>query len=216
MKRIYLIPLLFSILCLGTAYPQPAEGFSSEEISKMIFNRINGLSYKDNCTVPLAELRYLRILHYDAHGEIAEGEIICNRKISEDLLYIFKELFDAKYRIESVRLIDEYEADDNLSMINNNSSSFNFRYIAGTTNLSKHSIGMAIDINPLYNPYVKESGDRLIVEPTESKEYVDRSGDFTYKIDTSDLCYKLFRKRGFEWGGEWLTVKDYQHFEKSE
>lgn len=216
MKRAYLISLLFSIFCWSTACSQSAEGFSSETISEVVFSRIKGLSYKDNCTVPLDELRYLRVLHYNANGEITEGEIISNKRISDDLLYIFKELFDAKYRIESIRLVDEYGADDNLSMINNNTSSFNFRYIAGTTSLSKHSLGMAIDINPLYNPYVKSSGDRLIVEPTQSKEYIDRSGDFPYKIDTSDLCYKLFKERGFEWGGDWHSVKDYQHFERSE
>ncbi len=216
MKKIYLIPLLLTIFCWGGAYSQSVEGFSSEEINEVIFSRINSLSYKDNCTVPLDELRYLRVLHYNAQGKIAHGEIICNKKISDDLLYIFKALFDAEYRIESIRLVDEYGADDSLSMINNNTSSFNFRYVAATTHLSKHSLGMAIDINPLYNPYVKGSGEELIVEPIQSKEYVDRSGDFPYKIDTSDLCYKLFKERGFVWGGDWRTLKDYQHFEKSE
>ncbi len=216
MKKFYTISLLFSIFCWSAAYSQSADGFSSEMINEVVFSRIEGLSYKDNCTVSLDELRYLRVLHYNAHGKITQGEIICNRRISDDLLYIFRQLFDAEYRIESIRLVDEYGADDNESMINNNTSSFNFRYIAGTTSLSKHSLGMAIDINPLYNPYVKSSGGRLIIKPIQSEKYVDRGGEFPFKIDSSDLCYKLFKERGFKWGGDWRTLKDYQHFERDE
>ncbi|MFR9659643.1 MAG: M15 family metallopeptidase [Rikenellaceae bacterium] len=202
-------------LCSGVVYGQSSGGgMSAEPISDEVFGRMKGLSYKENCTVPLEELRYLKVLHYDGNGEVATGEIVCNKLISDDLLYIFGELFEAKYPIESVRLVDDFGADDNESMVNNNSSAFNFRYVAGTTTLSKHSLGMAIDINPLYNPYVKEGGDKLIVEPTEAREYVDRGREFPYKIDTSDLCYKLFIERGFEWGGNWTSLKDYQHFEK--
>ncbi len=188
--------------------------FKVERIDDTIYSRIKGLSYKDNCTVPIDDLRYVKLLHYNGNGMVTMGEIVCNKAIGDDLLYIFRELFDAKYRIESVRLVDEYGADDNLSMINNNTSSFNFRYISGTTQLSKHSLGLAIDINPLYNPYVKDRDNKLIIDPIEAKDYVDRSSDFPYKIDTSDLCYKLFIERGFEWGGNWNSLKDYQHFEK--
>lgn len=193
-----------------------AQSFRAEMIDEDIFGRIKGLSYKDNCTVPIEDLRYLQILHYDANGEVKQGEMICNERISDDLLYIFKALFDAKYPIESVRLVDEYGADDNLSMINNNSSAFNFRYISGTTRLSKHSLGLAVDINPLYNPYVRMVNNKLSVEPIEAQEYADRTRDFPYKIDTADLCYQLFMQRGFVWGGNWESVKDYQHFEKAQ
>lgn len=189
--------------------------FSAHPIDDAIFQRIKGLSYKDDCTLPLSELRYLRLLHYDAEGNIALGEMICNRSISDDLLYIFRTLFDSHYRIERIILVDEYGADDNRSMVDNNSSAFNFRFISGTTRLSRHSLGLAVDINPLYNPYVRQSDERLIVDPIESMEYVDRTKSFPYKIDTTDLCYKLFKSRGFEWGGEWHSLKDYQHFEKN-
>lgn len=201
-------------LCCGEVCSQSRGDFVAEPISDAVFERMKGLSYKDNCTVPLEDLRYLKVLHYNAEGEVTQGEIVCSRLISDDLLSIFKELFEAKYRIESVRLVDEYGADDNLSMINNNTSAFNFRYISGTTRLSNHSLGLAIDINPLYNPYVKNVDGRVVVEPVEARAYVDREVDFPYKIDTSDLCYKLFIQRGFEWGGDWTTLKDYQHFEK--
>ncbi len=188
--------------------------FVAMVIDEAIFSRIDGLSYGNNCTVPLSDLRYLKLLHYNANDQITLGEVICSREISDDLLSIFKELFRAEYKIESLKLIDEYGANDHQSMINNNSSSFNFRYIAGTTKLSKHSLGLAIDINPLYNPYVRGSGEDQIIDPIEAKEYVDRSRDFPYKIDKDDLCYNLFIEHGFTWGGDWSSLKDYQHFEK--
>ena len=111
---------------------------------------------------------------------------------------------------------DEYDADDEASMRDNNSSAFNFRFISHTTKVSKHGLGMAVDINPLYNPYVKAVKGETSIEPAVAAAYVDRSGDFPYKIDHDDLCYKLFTKYGFTWGGDWEHSKDYQHFERGE
>ena len=184
--------------------------FSNNIITNEIFNRINGLSYGEDCNVPLEDLRYLVVPFFNFDNECEIGEIICNRLIANDLIYIFKILFEAKYQIERIRLIDEYGADDNLSMINNNSTSCNYRKIVGSNKLSKHAHGLAIDINPLYNPYVR--GD--VVLPAEGRLYVDRNKPFLHKIDKNDLCYKLFVSRGFTWGGDWTDRKDYQHFEK--
>ena len=110
-------------------------------------------------------------------------------------------------------LIDEYDADDEKSMSDNNSSAFNFRYISYSTKLSKHALGLAVDINTLYNPYVKYVDGRRNVEPANAEKYTDRSIEFPYKIDHDDLCYKVFAEHGFEWGGDWEHAKDYQHFE---
>lgn len=178
-----------------------------------IFERIKGKSYKDNCTVPLSDLRYLHVLHVGFDGQSHDGEIICNKYIADDLLEIFEELYVAKYPIEKIKLVDEYDADDEASMADNNSSSFNFRFISYTTKISKHGYGLAIDINTLYNPYVKTVNGKLSIEPANAAAYVDRSKDFDYKIDEEDLAYKLFIAHGFEWGGSWKNSKDYQHFE---
>ena len=129
------------------------------------------------------------------------------------MLDIFKKLYKADYPIEKVRLVDEYDADDEKSMEDNNSSSFNFRFISHTTKVSKHGLGLAVDINTLYNPYTKIVDGKRIVEPVNAEAYLDRSKDFMYKIDHDDLCYRLFKEKGFEWGGDWTRAKDYQHFE---
>lgn len=140
--------------------------------------------------------------------------MVCNKAVSDDVVAILRALFEARYPIERMVLIDEYDADDERSMAANNSSSFNFRYISGTNRLSNHSDGMAVDINPLYNPYVRVRGGVTTVDPEAGRPYSDRSRSFVYKIERDDVCYREFVKRGFVWGGDWTSLKDYQHFEK--
>lgn len=188
-------------------------GFYSEEISDEIFERMRGKSYPDDCPVPLEELRYLHLLYKDIDGVTHEGEMICNAHISGKLVEIFRKLYENDYPIEHMSLVDDYDADDEASMTANNTSCFNFRYISGTTTISKHGAGLAVDINPLYNPYIKVRDGELHVEPAAGTPYVDRTADFVYRIDEDDLAYKLFTEAGFTWGGSWKSVKDYQHFE---
>lgn len=188
--------------------------FYVSEIPDDIFAKMQGKSYKEDCTVPRDELRYVHVLHKDFNDDTQEGEIVCNRLIAEDVCEIFMELYESDYQIEKVRLIDEYDADDETSMEDNNSSSFNFRFISHTTKVSKHGRGLAIDINTLYNPYIKVTDEgETIIEPVTAEAYTDRTADFEHKINENDLCYKLFKEHGFEWGGEWQSCKDYQHFE---
>ncbi len=190
------------------------DAFYISHIPDDIFAKMQGRSYKADCTIDREELRYVHILHTGFDGETKEGELVVNKAIADDVLAIFEELYRAKYPIEKVCLVDEYDADDEASMSDNNSSAFNFRTISHTTTISKHGLGMAIDINPLYNPYVKTVNGALSIEPTNAAAYVDRSEENPYRIDHDDLCYKLFTEHGFTWGGDWVHSKDYQHFEK--
>lgn len=199
--------------------PDPEESEDEEfyvsEIPDDIFEKMQGKSYKEDCTVPREDLRYVHVLHMGFDGETKEGELVVNKAIADDVCDIFEKLYEADYPIEKIRLVDEYDADDEASMSDNNSSAFNFRFISHTTKISKHGLGMAVDINTLYNPYVKTVDGKRSVEPANASDYVDRSADFPYKIDHDDLCYQLFKEHGFSWGGDWQHSKDYQHFEKN-
>lgn len=188
--------------------------FYISEIPDDIFAKMQGKSYKEDCTVPREDLRYVHVRHMGFDGEVKDGELVVNKAIADDVLAIFEELYKADYPIEKVRLVDEYDADDEASMSDNNSSAFNFRFISHTTRISKHGLGMAVDINTRYNPYVKTVDGKLSIEPANGADYVDRSKDFPHKIDHEDLCYKLFKEHGFTWGGDWTHSKDYQHFER--
>lgn len=193
----------------------PDAGFYYTAITDDIKARINGLSYKEDCTVPYEDLRYVSVQYVDFNNEIQTGEIICNKAIAQDLVEIFYELYKAAYQIDKIRLIDEYNADDDLSCLDNNTSSFNYRTVGGTGNLSKHALGLAIDINPFYNPYVTYPNGTIRISPPGSEAYADRSADFPHKIDENDLCYQLFTAHGFTWGEYWKSLKDYQHFQKA-
>ena len=187
--------------------------FYIKEINEEIFKRIKGKSFKDNCTLPREDLRYIHILHVDINGQKHEGEMICNKHIAETLIKIFRKLYEEKYPIEKMVLIDEYDADDETAMEDNDSSCFNFRFIAYTKRISKHGLGLAVDINTLYNPYIKVVDGKTIIQPKTAEKYIDRNKSFDYKIEKNDLCYKLFIENGFQWGGDWEDRKDYQHFD---
>ena len=189
--------------------------FSSEPIPDDIFRLMKGKTYKPNCTVPRSELRYLRCLHIDQNGRSIVGEMVVNKAIAQDVLDIFRQLYAAKYPIERMRLIDYWDADDERAMRANNSSSFNFRFISHTHTVSKHGKGMAVDINTLYNPYHKRlRNGKDVIEPATGKPYLNRQQHHPYMIQRGDLCYRLFKQKGFRWGGDWKSMKDYQHFER--
>lgn len=191
--------------------------FTSQAIPDAVFARMLGKSYPKDCTTPRADLRYLNLSYCDAQGQTRQGEMVCHKRIAADLVSIFRQLWKEGYRIERMRLVDDYGADDQRSMAANNTSCFNFRYISGTRTVSKHGRGMAVDINPLYNPYVYTRGGVRRIEPAEGKAYAanrERLRGMPFVITRSDLCCRLFRQHGFRWGGDWARSKDYQHFEK--
>lgn len=171
-------------------------------------------SWRDNNPVPLEELRYIQLSHWGFDGHMHKGELIMHKDAVNEIVEIFQELFKEKYPIEKMLLIDAYEADDNLSCEDNNTSAFCSRPITGSeSEWSLHSFGLAIDINPLLNPYKK--GD--IVVPVSGKRFLDRSINCRGIITKDDVCYRAFISRNWKWGGDWYTKKgyvDYQHFYK--
>lgn len=184
--------------------------FHAVELNGAILNRIEGRSLKRGALIDIKELRYLPVLHKDICGRTLAGELICSESIAADLEAIFRELYALEYPIERMVLIDEYDAIDEASMEANNSSCFNYREIAGSKKLSKHALGRAVDLNPLYNPYVKGN----TVSPASAAAYTGRKGKWPYKIERGDAAYRLFKAHGFTWGGDWQSLKDWQHFEK--
>ncbi len=200
---------MMSLSCMAQT-----KDFAVDTLSNEVFLRMQGKSYPEGCSVRRSELRYLQVKHYDAEGKIHKGELVCNKKIATDLLDIFRKLYEARYPIEKIALIDDYDADDERSMTANNTSCFCFRPISGSKRLSKHAQGLAIDINPLYNPCVKTKDGKTVVQPAAGKRYADRSKKSPYKLKRGDLCHRLFIEHGFRWGGDWNSLKDYQHFER--
>lgn len=190
--------------------------FTQSEISGSVKDRIYGKSYRENPHISMSDLRYIRVLYYDYSGNRRVGELVSNKAISGDLVEIFRDLYDAKYPIDKMKLVDDYDASDDWSSSENNTSCFNYRTVAGSNSLSLHARGLAIDINPRDNPmvYYDENGNVAQCLPANGEAYADRSKDFSHKIDQNDLCYQLFMEHGFTWGGNW-NAPDYMHFSKS-
>lgn len=169
-------------------------------------------SWKENNPVPLEDLRYIQVSHWGFEDQVIQGELVVHKSVALEVIGIFEELFNAKFPIEKMALIDAYLADDERSMEENNSSAFCSRLMTGSTDrFSKHSYGIAIDINPKINPYVKGT----TVLPASGAAYADRNQQVPGMIDPSGICCRLFKEKGWKWGGDWTSLKDYQHFEKS-
>lgn len=199
------------------------KGFTSSRLDASLKKRITGTSYPSKQTksaISYNDLRYLRVLYVDFQGKTQTGELIVNKKIASKTLKIFYQLYQMGYPIQHMSLVDDYNGKDEASMSANNTSAFNYRLVTGTSRLSKHGQGLAIDINPKINPCISyRNGKVTLVEPSNGKTYIQRSkkkckGKYArYMIHKNDKVYKLFKKYGFSWGGDWNSKKDYQHFE---
>lgn len=204
------------------------EGFYYEPLSDNLRRYMTGVSYPLETAVPEPEdqnpaaladfekLRYVHIWHFDFSGAPREGELVCNEYIAQDLVEIFYELYRNEYQLEKVLLVDEYDGDAEAAREDNNSFCFYFTLPETGSALSKHASGLALDINPRYNPRItyKDDGSQTVT-PASGADYSDRTGSFPYKIDEDDLCCKLFIRHGFIWGGNRNSGKDYQHFQKN-
>lgn len=205
-------------------FSRPEQYFTAAEIVQgdPVFERISGKSYRENDDIALSDLRYLKVLHYDFSGKIRVGELIVNAGLSDEFLSIFRELFLKKYQICSMYLVDNFWAGnamdtDTASIEADNTSAFNYRKSTSSSNLSKHALGCAIDINPLENPYVTYTdGGAASAEHENAQKYVEnRSKDELHVITAEDPAYRiLVNEHGFTWGGNWTNPRDYQHFEK--
>ncbi|PCI78026.1 hypothetical protein COB21_01660 [Candidatus Aerophobetes bacterium] len=173
-------------------------------------------SWQNNNPIPLQDLCYIQLNHWGFDGCVHEGEIIVHKSVAGEVTEIFEELFANQYPIEKMLLVDAYSADDALSCEDNNSSCFCSRPAVGKNSWSFHSFGLAIDINPLLNPYQRKGK----VIPSNAKPFLDRSLPCKGIITTDDLCYQAFINRGWRWGGHWeierdeIGCNDYQHFYK--
>lgn len=220
-NAILLVVLIFSILVLhidtavvGAKTYKP--GFTYRKLTPAVKEQIRGKSFPvSGSKISFSSLRLVTVKYYDFKGKTRTGKLIVNKKIARRTVKIFSELYKIRYRIQRIKLVDCYHADDNKSMEANNTSAFNYRVVEGTNKLSKHGMGMAIDINPRINPCIR--GGKL--EPANGRVYRTRNvkkckGKYKkYMIHKNDKVYRIFKKYGFSWGGDWKTLKDYQHFE---
>lgn len=184
--------------------------FYAISIPDEVRERMQGRSMKESAKIAYDDLSYLCISYYGYDDETHVGEMVVAKELAEEVLSIFKELYENRFPIERMHLIDDYEADDETSMQHNNTSAFNYRLGSNVQRLSNHAFGRVIDINPYYNPYIRQGK----IEPRGVEAYLDRELNEKGMIKDDGICVEIFKKYGWSWGGEWKSRKDYMHFEK--
>jgi hypothetical protein len=173
---------------------------------------MNGVSWHPGCPVHLRALRLVTLRYWGFDRQAHRGRLVVHRDVAEKVVGIFRRLYQASFPIRQMRLVDYYGADDRTSMEHDNTSAFNCRWRAGQPGVwSQHAYGRAIDVNPVENPYVWSGG----VSPWNGAPFVDRSHRRRGMIFHGDAVWRVFRDRSWEWGGDWTSVKDYQHFSRN-
>lgn len=166
-----------------------------------------GASWRRGCPVPLEDLRYVTVSYLDFDGVVRTGELVVHADVAEGLTRVFASLFEQRYPIRSMRLVDDFGADDTASMNADNTSAFNCRAITGGTEWSEHAYGRAIDVNPVENPYVLGRH----VAPRAGRAFSARPAE-PGVIHADDAVVAAFAAEGWQWGGDWDAPIDYQHF----
>ncbi len=168
-------------------------------------------SWVPECPVTLDELAYITVSHHGFDGGIHTGEMIVNAGEAEGMVDVFRRLFEAGFLIEQMRVITKEEIDAPPTGDWNDTTSFVCRPAVGSGNWSQHAYGLAVDVNPFHNPYLK--GD--LVLPELATTYTDREDSRPGMIFAGDVATEAFAAMGWGWGGNWNTLKDWMHFSRS-
>ena len=182
-----------------------------QRIDADLRERMRGSSWHRGCPVGFADLRLVTLRRWGMDGDVHPGRLVVHRDQARKIVRVMRRLFELRFPIRRMWLIDAFDGSDHLSMRWNNTSAFNCRYVAGTTRWSQHAYGRAIDVNPVQNPYV--SGD--YVSPEKGERFADRSLREPGMIHRDDGVVRAFRANDWKWGGYWSGAKDYQHFSRT-
>jgi len=165
-------------------------------------------TWEPDCPVRPEQLRYLTMSFWGFDGRRHTGEMLVNVRVADDVVRVFERLYDAKFPIEEMRITRRDELDLAPTGDGNNTGAFVCRPARGQQRWSAHAYGLAIDLNPFCNPYVK--GD--LVLPELASAYVDRSRRRPGMLHRGDAATRAFAGIGWEWGGNWRSVLDLMHF----
>lgn len=155
----------------------------------------------------LDSLVLLDIYYFSFDQKLHKGQLVVHSELKDEILEIFEMVKILKYPIAKAIPIVKYNWSDEKSMLDNNTSSFNYRTISGTNRLSLHARGRAIDINPFLNPVINSDGS---IVPKGAVYDVKIIGT----LYSSHPLVLEFKRLGWRWGGDFQSYKDYHHFDK--
>jgi hypothetical protein len=190
--------------------PPPAHGrfrATVDPVTPQVRRRM-GETWSPSCPVRLDDLRYLTLAFRGFDGADHTGEMVVAAAVAHDVVRVFRRLFAAHYPIEEMRLVTTADLDAPPTGDGNNTAAYVCRTTRGSTTLSAHAYGLAIDVNPFLNPYHK--GD--LVLPELASAYLDRSWRRPGMILRGGPVTRAFADVGWTWGGNFSSVSDLMHF----
>jgi hypothetical protein len=195
------------------ALPATFEG-TSAALPAGLAAEMRGTTWQPGCPVPLRELRLLSLRYWGFDGKVHEGPMVVNRAVAGQVISVFRRLFQARFPIQELHLAVQYvPGEDDPNDTRNYTDSFNCRPVVtahgARSSWSQHAYGLAIDVNPIQNPYVASDG---YVRNLHARRYRDRSLRRTGMIHPGDAVVRAFAAAGWKWGGAWSGDKDYMHF----
>ncbi len=202
-RTLILLTVVFLVFNFDNAQSQKSESESVIDSDLNFEEAVAGISVPDGT---IENLRIVDIYYYGFDDKLHKGQLVVHKDVVLDIIEIFEFIRESHFPVEKVIPISQYNWSDEKSMKDNNTSAFNYRFISGTRVISNHASGLAIDINPRLNPYIK-NGSSL---PVNCIYDTTKTGT----ISASSQLVKEFKQRGWQWGGDWKSLKDYQHFEK--
>ncbi len=203
--KLALLGLAVALSLLGTAAPASPRFVGT--ISRVTAADLPR-TYRPGCPVGPSQLRLLRVSHWDFRGRVHIGELVVRSTAARAVVSVFRQLYAARFPIRRLRLVDVYGGDDDRSMAADNTSGFNCRRVEGSSSWSAHAYGLAIDVNPVENPFILNGR----VSPPASRRYLDRSNVRPGMAARGGLLIRAFASIGWSWGGRWTNPVDYQHF----
>jgi D-alanyl-D-alanine carboxypeptidase len=186
----------------------PAPRFTAE-ISPVRWADLR-LSYRAGCPVGPAELRTVGLSYWGFDRRAHVGRLVVHRRVTRDVIAVFRRLYASRFPIRRMVPVSRYRGSDDASMAADNTSAFNCRRAVGssTGSWSTHAYGLAIDVNPVENPYVL--GGRVL--PPAGRRYLDRARYRARMAVEGGALVAAFAAAGWKWGGRWSGSPDYQHF----
>lgn len=172
-------------------------------------------TWNELCPVPATRLQYVTVSFWGFDGLHHNGELIVAANEADNFVAVFRRLHAIRFPIEEMRIVTPSDVFARRTGDGNNTASYVCRHVTGGTSFSEHALGLAIDINPFQNPYQRD--DEVI--PALASSYLDRStvrpGMIVPGDPAGDEVIAAFSDIGWEWGGDWNSLKDYQHFARN-
>ncbi len=191
--------------------PPPSTGKFASSIEPLSGEALARSTWREGCPTAPADLRYVRVSFRGFDGLAHTGELIVAATVAEDIVSVFEQLWEADFPLEEMRIVTMADLDAEPTGDGNNTGSFVCRPVTGGSSFSQHAYGLAIDVNSFHNPYVKGS----LVLPELAGAYVDRSVHHPGMLADGDIVVEAFAGIGWQWGGDWTTLKDWQHFSQA-